>query len=582
MNVGTGKPLRLALLASFNAGLMPRYLAPRLREHGLMVEFYMPGFDQYRQEVLDEASELYRFSPDIVILFTDGQDLLADLCQTPLDFDEEAWQRSVENAVMEVCALADLVLRRLPGATALVNNLALPVNSGLGLLEYNSPHAVRGAFAQFNLALARAVRRMSRAFVVDYDAMVMRRGYDRWVDYRMWYLGRIRLSQDALEVLAQHYTTYILAVLGIKRKCLVLDLDNTLWGGTIGTDGLASIQLGMEGVGLAYWEFQMEILNLYKRGVLLAINSKNNWDEAVEAIDRHPAMVLRREHFAVIKINWQDKVSNIREIAEELNVGLDALVFIDDDPFEIEWVRSQLPEVQTIQTPDDPSALRQMLLDLNAFVSLSLTDEDRARGEMYRREMQRKELGQTVTSIEEFYRTLGMRATISRSGQLTRKRIAQLTQKTNQFNLTTRRYTEAEIESYEREPRRRVYGLSLADRFGDNGLVGVAITVAEEDCWRIDTLLLSCRVMGRTVETAFLAFLAEQARMHGARSIRGEYVPSAKNAPVREVYARHGFQPEDSDGHWWRLDLRQHSVSYPDCIRIEVDDEVVNGACTSR
>ncbi len=580
--MAASRPLRIAFLPSFNADLLPRYLGPLLTARGITPEFYVPGFDQHRQAILDQTSELYQFKPDVVILFVDGQDLLADMCQSPLDFDDDGRRERVDSALADVSGWIRLVRERLPEASLLINNLAPPAISGLGILEYNSPFGLRAAFSQFNLALGRVVRETPRAFVVDYDALVARHGHENWADDRMWYLGRMRLGRDAFEALARAYATHIGALAGSQKKCLVLDLDNTLWGGVIGTDGLGGVQLGAEGTGLAYREFQAELLNLYKRGVLLAVNSKNNWEDAIEAIDHHPDMVLRREHFAAIHINWEDKAENLREISETLNIGLDSLVFMDDDPFQIEWVRDQLPEVQTIQAPDDPSKLRATLLDLDAFATLALTDEDRARGRMYHQEGQRQELRKTASTPEEFLATLNMRATIAPPSTTTRPRIAQLTQKTNQFNLTTRRYTEAEVENFENEAGSRVYGLSVSDKFGDSGLVGVAAINSQDEGWRIDTLLLSCRAMGRTVETAFLAFLAQRAREDGADFLIGEYLPTTKNTPVRELYAQHGFQPADDGGRMWRLDLRTAGLSYPDYIRIELQDELVSGAPANR
>jgi FkbH-like protein len=356
---------------------------------------------------------------------------------------------------------------------------------------------------------------------------------------------------------------------------LAVDLDGTLWGGVIGEDGPDGVRLGSEYPGAAYRSLQRAILDLHRRGVVLAICSKNNPPEALEMIERHPSMLLRREHFAAVRINWVDKAQNLREIAAELNVGVDAVALLDDSPVEREWVRGQLPEVTVIELGGDPLGYADTLRLAPVFERISVTEEDRARGRYYAEEGRRKELERSAASLEDFYRSLELKVEVEEVGPQTLARAAQLTQKTNQFNLTTRRYTEAELGELASSPESRVYTLRAADRFGDSGIVGVAITRRENGSCEIDALLMSCRVIGRTIETAFLATIADEAGRAGAERLAGWFLPTAKNAPASGFYGSHGFErvAEDEGATRWELDLAGSTPACPPWIdlRVSVD-----------
>jgi FkbH-like protein len=573
--------MKIALLSSFNADLLPHWLSGLLQESHIQANFYVSGFDQYRQEILDPASKFYQAGPDVVILLLDSQDVFADLVQNPIDYTPEQRLASVDAELSWLRQYIELIRSRLPATTLFLNTLAAPPLTSLGLLEHNSPYSVRGAIAQYNAGLIELARGVAHTYIVDCEALAADIGWGEWFDERMWLIGRMRLGRRALECLASRYRSAIRALHGPSKKVLALDADNALWDGNAGTDSLEGIELGHEGIGLAYRQFQAEILSLYKRGVVLALVSKNNPDDIYKVLDNHPAMLLRREHFAALYVNWQDKVTNLRQLAEQLNLGLESFVFVDDSPFECAWVQDQLPEVQVLQLPQDPAGFVRALRELDAFATLALTHEDLTRGQLYRGNQQRRALQQSASSIEEFYASLEMRAVIQPVTSATLVRTAQLTQKTNQFNLTTRRYSEADISALAGNASSKVYTLSLSDRFGDNGLVGVAILVWEgEDC-RIDTLLLSCRIMGRTIETAFLAFLADCARTRGAHYLVGEFLPTGKNMPVRDLYNQHAFVPLDADGRWWRYKLQTNSLRAPSYITLDFLEEVKSAQSTT-
>jgi FkbH-like protein len=307
------------------------------------------------------------------------------------------------------------------------------------------------------------------------------------------------------------------------------------------------------------------LLDLHRRGVILAIASKNNPADALEVLERHPAMLLRPQHFAALRLNWTAKSENLRAIAAELNIGTDSLVFVDDNPVERDEVSRHLPEVLVVNLPKDPMQYAATLRQVASLERLRVLDEDRDRGRQYAEQRARTELERSAGSLEEFYRSLAMQVILAKVSRTTLPRVSQLTQKTNQFNLTTRRYDEARVAAMMDSTDWHIYTCSVTDRFGDNGLVGVAIAQDQGPVWEIDSLLMSCRVIGRTVETAMLSYLMATSRAAGARTLRGWYLPTRKNGPAATFYESHGFRSIDTrDGAGlWEFDLQAGNVEWP-------------------
>jgi FkbH-like protein len=384
----------------------------------------------------------------------------------------------------------------------------------------------------------------------------------------MWYLARAPLSAHALPALAASMALFLRAAFGPPRKCLVVDLDNTLWGGVLGEQGVEGIQVGFTYPGNVYRRFQQTLLSLRRRGVLLAIASKNNPEEVEEVFRTHPDMVLREQHFSAARVNWRDKPENVLEIAAELNIAPSSLVFFDDSPVECARMRDALPEVLTVQAPRDVLDYLGALRRSGAFERLTFTAEDQQRAEMYHQERERKQMQKGAATVEEFLTGLEMGAEIRQIDTFTLPRAVELTQKTNQFNLTTRRYTAPELARAIESPGGAGFCLRLWDRFGDHGIVGLAILQIDGDAARIDTFLLSCRVIGRSAETALLAFIVRWARARGVSTIEGTFVPTARNAPAADFYARHGFSASTAaDGSTaWRLPASS-DVAWPPAIR---------------
>ncbi len=337
-----------------------------------------------------------------------------------------------------------------------------------------------------------------------------------------------------MEKLAEYLSWYVSATKMKNKKCIVLDADNTLWGGIIGEDGFNGIKLGDTKEGKPYTDFQNHLLNLSTQGVILCINSKNNYEDVIEVIEKHPYMVLRKDSFTNLKINWNDKAQNLKEIQEELDIGMDSIVFIDDNPFERERIKSTFPEVIVPDFPEDPAYLENFIIDVGRkyFSHIRITEEDKKRVEMYKSQVERAQLQKNVTNLEEFLKALQMKMKIGKVDNFTIPRIAQLTNRTNQFNLTTHRYTEAEISQMVKNPNWRIYWMSLEDKFGDNGIVAVLILNKKDYGYHIDTFLMSCRVIGRMAESTFLGVIEKHLLSEGINYITAEYIPTKKNKLV--------------------------------------------------
>ena len=538
-------PWRLAILRSFTVEPMVPMLRAGAFAAGIDLTIQVGEFNAYAQEILDGDSALYRFAPDAVILAA---------------------------TITGIGQLRDLVsvFRSRSQAHLIVHGVESPVFPGAGLLDAQSETGDADHVWQLNREIRSLARSTRGVYFLDYDALVARYGRLGWRDQRKWHTVRLPIRAEHLAHMAREWMRFLHPLTGKVAKALVVDLDNTVWGGVIGEDGMDGIQLGDEYPGAAYRELQEAMLDLHRRGILLAICSKNNPHEAMEALTRHPGMVLRPEHFAAMRINWNDKAQNLRDLAEELKIGLEAVAFLDDNPVERKRIREALPEVSVIEMPASPSDYAQALREAPVFERLALSEEDRRRGDYYAAQRRRTVAERAASTKEDFYRSLRQEAEIAAVTPATLARVAQLTQKTNQFNLTTRRCTEQQIAALATDPSWRVLSIRIADCYGDNGLVGVAMTHDRDDACEIDAFLLSCRVIGRTVETALLAHLAEAARARGLRRLEGWFVRTKRNLPAAAFYREHGFQlaREDGAGSLWSLDLSLRTVACPEWIKV--------------
>jgi len=539
------KKIKVAILSSFTINGLEEALRVKCAESDITCATYLCGYGQYNQDILDQSSKLYEFSPDITFMIIDTRSVLSTLFYTPYTIPANDRRTYIDKRVADFVNLVKTFKNR-TGSKLVLTNCSIPTYSPYGICEVRTEYGLKEMVYDFNARLSDALRSDPQVFLFDFNSFVAKYGEINVLDYRQFLVGDIKVSLSYIPHLAEELMGYVKANLGVNRKCIVLDLDNTLWGGIIGEDGFDRIDLSLKPPGMAFMEFQRILLALYQRGVILAINSRNNEDEALRAIRDHPFMVLREEHFATMKINWSDKISNMKEIAQELNIGLDSIVYFDDDPINRELMSKAIPQIKTIDLPDDPSLYASTLMQINDFNTLVMTNEDRKRGEMYREEHKRTELKRSSSNLEDFLKQLEIRVTMKKANNFTIPRIAQLTLKTNQFNLTTRRYQEEDVETLAQDHTKLIGCAQTKDKFGDNGITGVYIVnknhVDKE--WFIDTFLLSCRVMGRGIEDAMMGYILSKAKEEGVIKVKAEFIPTKKNKPCEQLLPNFGFKKE--------------------------------------
>ena len=563
-------PVRLALLRNFTAETVVPVIEGELALAGFYPLFYVGGFDAIAPDVHDPRSALYDFRPDFVIVAHWLETVAPALANRFLSLTREAAEDEIDRVLG---VMRDIVeaLRRHSKVPVLLNNFPLPAYPTLGILDSQSDAYQGGAIRKLNSRLCDLARQWPDVYIVDFMGLVARVGSNQAIDDRYWHIGRAPIGQQALVTFGREYAKFVRALRGKTRKCLVLDCDNTLWGGIVGEDGLEGIKLGTAYPGSCFQAFQREILNLHDRGVILAICSKNNEADVLEVLRRHPEMLLREKHFATWQINWNDKVTNILRIAERLNIGMDALVFADDSRFECDFIARALPQVAVLHLAGDPSSFASRLGTSAYFDSLTLTAEDRERTQMYRNQVERRQLQQSAGSLEEYLSRLEIVATIGSADNISVPRIAQLTQRTNQFHLTGRRYTEGEIRALSSDARAAVYYLKMRDCVSELGLVGVAVIKYSAEEAEIDTFLVSCRALGRGAEETLLAHCVQSAVARGCRLLRGRYLRTNKNGQTAGFYSRQGFRAvsETLEQSEWELVLDRNTVSPPRWIRVE-------------
>ncbi|MCP5367803.1 MAG: HAD-IIIC family phosphatase [Hyphomicrobiales bacterium] len=551
-------PFRLGLVSNATTALVAPVLAGSALRHGLALEMVETDHDQGVQAALDPNSPLQAAGPDAVLLAFDHRILPAPGATAD---DADAADRAVAAATGMVDTIVDGLARGC-GAPTILQTIAPAPDSLLGSLARTLPGSPRALAAAVNDHLA------SRAaagpdLLLDVAALAETVGLARWHDERQWHLARLSFAAELMPLYADHVARLLAALRGKARKCLVLDLDNTLWGGVVGDDGTEGLVLGQgDPAGEAFLAVQRAALDLRRHGVVLAVCSKNDDAVARAPFRDHPDMVLGEDDIAVFQANWADKASNLEAIAGALNIGTDALVLLDDNPAERAQVRAALPQVAVPELPDDPALYVRYLLAAGYFESVGFSADDRQRAADYQANARRAEMRGQARDLDGFLRSLDMRITFAPFDPTGRARIAQLINKSNQFNLTTRRYTEAQVAAMEGDPALHTVQVRLRDTFGDTGMISVVICRAGDGEWEVDTWLMSCRVLGRRVEEAVLAHLAQRAQAAGATALVGRFIPSGRNELVRDHYAKLGFAAAGRDGaaEVWRLDLDAYRV----------------------
>jgi len=517
--------MKIALLSSYTVDFLPKETDKFLNGFNLTAEWHVAPFNQYRQEILNPNSDVHRFQPQIILLSVDVDDIFS--------------------APQEFMDLLKTASENFSGSTILVHNFSFSRNEPMKLLEWNSPESRQFLVNQINSRLSESAMSLPNVFVLDYAGLIKEIGAETFFDKRYYYLAKAPFSAAGNQKIAQQFATAIATVVGKRKKCLVLDLDNTLWGGIVGEDGIENIQLSNDGLGKAFYDFQKNIDKLYKNGVILALCSKNEPSIALAALREHPYMILREEKFSAIYVNWLDKAENLRSIAKELNIGLDSMVFLDDSEHERALVRESLPEVFVPDLPQDATDYPDFIARLDCFEALSITAEDQERGKLYAQERKRVELQKSSKTFEEFLNSLNIVVAIKTADNFSIPRVAQLTQKTNQFNFTTRRYTDGDITTLLKNDKYKILYISAKDRLGDSGIVGVAIIENNGRKARLDTFLISCRVLGRGIEQAFLGTIFKQLANSGVDLLEIEFTPTAKNKIASDFLEKQHFERAD-------------------------------------
>jgi FkbH-like protein len=551
---------RLGLLGSGTLTLIASAIPGSGLRHLTLIDVVEGEYGHSLEQALDPHSRIRSASLDSVLLAFDYRDLHLDAAAANAD-DAKA---RVEKAYSFIRAIGQSLRPGVSGPL-LLQTVAPPVEpqyGGLDAAEASSPCAMVQALNARILGWAAE----SESVLVDAARLASVVGLGEWHDPCQWNSAKLPMAPHLVPLYADLIARTVAALRGRTRKCLVLDLDNTLWGGVIGDDGLEGIALGQGSAeGEAYLSVQRAALEYRSRGIVLAVSSKNDEAVAQRPFREHPDMLLKEDHITVFQANWQDKASNIRLIAERLNIGIDSLVFLDDNPFERELVRRELPLVAVPELPEDPALYARTLAWSGYFDTVSISEEDRKRADFYKANAARSATLTSSTDLQGYLRSLEMVCTIRPFDPIGRPRIAQLINKSNQFNFTTRRYTESEVAAMESDPDKFTMQVRLADKFGDNGMISVIVFDKAADVWTNDVWLMSCRVLGRRVEEAALAHICAAARAEGARKLIGVYLPTVKNQMVADLYGRLGFVKTESrpDG-TTRWELHVDAYQTPD------------------
>jgi FkbH-like protein len=564
--------IRLAVLASSTVD----HLAPAIRVAGLrrrlVIDVYSGAYAQYRQELLDPASSLHRFAPHVILFALTARDAIASV---PLAADAAQVDDVIARVIGELRSLWQKA--REFGNGAIIQQTFLDVAEPVfGSYDRLVPGAPSRIIARLNDRLGEAAGQ-DGVLLLDIARASERDGIDAWFDTGQWLHAKIEIAPQAAPLYGDMVARSLAAQRGLSKKCLVLDLDNTLWGGVIGDDGLEGIVLG-EGsaVGEAHLAFQRYAKQLKERGVILAVCSKNDPKIAGAVFDDHPEMLLRRADIAAFLANWQDKTENLEAIAGRLNIGVDSLVFVDDNPVERARIRESLPMVAVPELPADVAQYVRCLAEAGYFEAVAFTSEDRDRARQYAENAKREALLESAQSLEEFLRGLKMSVVFGPFTPVDHARIVQLINKTNQFNTTTRRYTSEEITNLSNQPGALTLQFRLVDRIGDNGLVSTMIlrpAPGQEGVLEIENWVMSCRVFGRQLEVAAMNIAVEAARLRGARELVAHYIPTSKNVVIAELYPSLGFVAVDGPAAGngatrWYLDLAEYDPQHSDIARV--------------
>jgi FkbH-like protein len=545
-------PIKVAVLAEFASQKYCEMLRVLFARSGFDAQLYEADYDTIELEAFNAESGLYAFGPDVVLVVPSTNALRYKYFQ-----DTDAREDFADRVAARFANVWSAIGSRTK-AQIVQGNYTMPYERQFGNFDWKVPTSFYFQAQRLNTRLAELAR-STNVLLDDIDAIASHVGRQSWCDEKLWTLAKALCSPEHLPRVAQNTIDVVLSTRGKGIKCLVLDLDNTLWGGIIGDDGLDGIAIGPFGEGEPFYRLQLFLREMKRRGIILCVASKNNHDTAFRVFKEHPEMVLREEDIAVFVANWEPKVEGIKAIKEVLNIGFDAMAFIDDNPFERNMVRQYLPDVVVPELPEEASDYVRALCDLNLFETTAFTAEDGQRTALYQEEAKRKLLEKSFANVDDYMRSLEMQITIAPFDTFHLPRIAQLIQRSNQFNLTTCRWGQSECEALMKADNTVPLYVRLADRFGDYGLISVVVMEIEGTDAKLPMWLMSCRVLSRGVEQHVMNRVIATAKAKGAKRVVGEYIPSAKNAMVKDFYKKFGFalvgETSSNGATQWAMDV---------------------------
>lgn len=539
---------------------------------GLDLEIEWGEYNQFEQHLLSPIGARAA-SPEVIWLIARPE----EMCLSWPDLLPGQYEAVVAQCLERISSWVELAQKQFPGAVVFVSNVPRSMDFIQSFASAGQADGKQAALDAWNAQVSELCASKAGAYLFDLNAVLAQVGHAQAFDSRMYLHASQPFSKAGMDGMAATLARMISAAKTPRKKCIVLDADNTLWGGVVGEDGLSGIGLGGAYPGNAYKYFQEQLKQLKHRGILLALCSKNNEADVSEVFEKHGDRVLELDDFVATRVNWEPKPLNIQSIAQELNIGLDSLIFIDDSDIECASVSSELPMVKVVQAPaGNPIELLKLLDNISEIDVLEVSDTDFKRTQSYHDQAQRAQLQERVGSLDDFLSQLELRVKFELSGAEQLSRVSQLTQRTNQFNLTTRRYTEADIKRFVESERFRVWHIGVEDRFGDYGVTGVVIVEFSADgcSARIDSFMLSCRVLGRRVETALVSTICNVLADFGCQSVVAERIPSAKNQQTESFWVDHGFLAQevvDSNVERlqrWEFDLTAGLPTFPDSIRV--------------
>jgi len=567
------EPYRIAILRNFTVEPLIPVLKGEAIRLGLAPDIYIGDFDAIAESVMNKESDLYSFNPNIIFIAQWAEAISPALTTKFLSLTKD----EIEAEILRLISTTESwfqSMREHSNVPVVINNFLNTNLVTLGVLDYQSEDYQNHTLTKLNQMLLKMSKKFSDIYWVDFKDIFSQIGYENSFDERSWQKARAPISKHALLPVGLEYTKFIRALHGKTRKCLVLDCDNTLWGGIVGEDGIDGIKLGVDYPGTSFLAFQQECLNLYHRGVILALCSKNNEADVLQVFAEHKDCVLKEHHFATWQINWDDKATNLVRIAENLNIGIDSLVFVDDNPFECEWVLRELPQVEVVNLSKYPHHYRKELLSPGFFDSLTFSSEDKKRSDLYVQDNYRKRILKNATSFESYLNELGLEAEVGYPCRSDIQRISQLTQKTNQYNLTTHRYTEGDVERFLKSDDKEVLYLRLKDRISDLGLIGVAIIQYDGFVANIDSFMMSCRALGRGSEDVLMSIILKRSKQRGCKKLVGTYIKTKKNTQVADFYEKQNFKFLENNGEKtvWELSIEGGVKEYPRWIAVKEKD----------